>query len=191
MALKIAETADSRILLISKLPLHVVDFDFDPDWLGPKYLDGFRHKLLEKLLIEKAREKRSIPRTTKNFLEKAVEMNRIAIHVDEISDSFFSGETISLSGFHGQYECSQVILATGFEQRRPDNGFIDQAIYELRLKTFSCGFPVIGEDLKWHDSVIVIGPLSELQIGPSARNIAGAIEAGRIIASAFPKTKTV
>jgi hypothetical protein len=77
-------------------------------------------------------------------------------------------------------------LATGLEQKRPGNGFIDQAIHELGLKTFSCGFPVIGEGLKWHDRVFVSGPLSELQIGPSARNIAGAREAGRIILSAFP-----
>jgi thioredoxin reductase len=188
LALKIAETTDNRILLIAKEPVRVVDFDFDPGWLGPKYLDGFRRQPLEKrrILINEAREKGSIPRDTKKYLEKAFEMNRIAIHVDEIDDSFFSGETISLSGIHGRYECSQAILATGFEQKRPGNGFIDQAIHELGLKTFSCGFPVIGEGLKWHDRVFVSGPLSELQIGPSARNIAGAREAGRIILSAFP-----
>lgn len=183
LALKIAERTDNGILLISKQPVRVVDIDFDPGWLGPKYLDSFRHQPLEKrrLLINKAREKGSIPGDTKIFLEKAVEMNQIVIHVDEITDSFFSGEAISLSGIYGRYECSQVILATGFEQRRPGNGFIDQAIHELGLKTFSCGFPVIGKDLRWHDRVFVSGPLSELQIGPSARNIAGAREAGRII----------
>jgi hypothetical protein len=72
-------------------------------------------------------------------------------------------------------------LATGFTENLPGNGFINQAIKEFSLKTASCGFPVIEPSLHWHKRIFVTGPLSELQIGPSARNIAGARHSGERI----------
>ena len=58
---------------------------------------------------------------------------------------------------------------------------------EFDLKTAACGFPVIEPTLQWHDRIFVTGPLSKLQIGPSARNIAGARHSGRRITAAFNK----
>jgi hypothetical protein len=107
--------------------------------------------------------------------------------VDDITDGKCQAGMLLLSGRHGQYACRQVILATGFTENRPGNGFINQAIKEFDLKTAACGFPVIGPSLQWHERIFVTGPLSELQIGPSARNIAGARHSGRRITAAFNK----
>lgn len=57
----------------------------------------------------------------------------------------------------------------------------------FHLKTAPCGFPVIGPSLRWHERIYVSGPLSELQIGPCARNIAGARHSGRRITAALNK----
>lgn len=48
---------------------------------------------------------------------------------------------------------------------------------------------VITPSLKWHDRVFVTGPLSELQIGPIARNIIGARHSGRRITAALNKKR--
>ena len=48
-----------------------------------------------------------------------------------------------------------------------------------------CGYPIVDPSLRWHPGVYVSGPLAELELGPVARNIAGARRAGdRIVAAA-------
>jgi len=50
-----------------------------------------------------------------------------------------------------------------------------------------CGFPIVDKNLSWGDSgrIYVSGALAELEIGPSARNIAGArLAAERIVQAA-------
>ena len=72
-----------------------------------------------------------------------------------------------------------VVLATGFRSDRPGGTFIDKVIEEFGLQCGPCGFPIIGEDLRWAANIFVTGPLAELQLGPCARNIIGARNAGR------------
>jgi len=43
------------------------------------------------------------------------------------------------------------------------------------------GYPVVDDQLHWGGSIFVSGPLAELRIGPCARNIVGARNAGRLI----------
>lgn len=102
-------------------------------------------------------------------------------HLNDIQ----AGGTL-LMGRQGRYDCQQIVLAVGFMENRPGNGFINQAIKAFGLKTAGCGFPVIGPSLQWHDRIFVTGPLSELQVGPSARNIAGLRRSGEIITAALP-----
>ena len=189
LALYLAEKGFDDILLVSRKAIQVSDFDFEPGWLGPKYLDDFsRQSLAERRrCITAARMKGSIPRDTKTLIDSATAQERISCIVDNITDAKFQDGSLLLHGRQGQYACRQVILATGFREERPGNGFIAQTIKEFHLRTASCGFPVIGPSLHWHERIFVSGPLSELQIGPSARNIAGARHSGRRITAAFNK----
>ena len=50
-----------------------------------------------------------------------------------------------------------------------------------------CGYPVVGEDLRWQERIFVTGPLAELQIGPCARNIIGARNVGRRLPALLQK----
>ena len=55
------------------------------------------------------------------------------------------------------------------------------------LELCSCGYPAPDKYLKWGD-VYVAGALVELELGPSARNIAGArLAAERIVEGALLK----
>ena len=71
----------------------------------------------------------------------------------------------------------RIILATGFEQVRPGGELVDGIIDRLSLPVADCGFPILREDLSWHQGLFVMGGLAELTLGPSARNIIGARKA--------------
>ncbi len=189
LALHLAAIGLDDILLVSRKDIQVSDFDFAPGWLGPKYLDHFRQQSLDerRQRIKTARKKGSIPQDTKALIDNAVAAKQISCVVDDISDAKYQAGMLSLSGRNGHYDCGQVILATGFREERPGNGFVAQTIKEFNLKTASCGFPGIGPSLQWHERIFVSGPLSELQVGPSARNIAGARHSGGRITAAFKK----
>lgn len=190
LALRLAEPRDSgenAVLLVGRRGVRVAEFDFDPGWLGPKYLDGFQRANLEarRRMIDKARLTGTVPRHIAQALEAAVRSKRVAVTSEEIMAATFRGGVVTMQGRDSTWECDRVVLATGFAPIRPGNGLIDGAVAAFNLKTSALGFPVIDEHLRWHERIFVTGPLSELQVGPCARNIAGARHAARRIAAAF------
>ena len=74
-------------------------------------------------------------------------------------------------------EVDEVLLATGFGKKLPGGKLIKDMveISGLEVSNF-CGFPIVDENLSWGSSkrIYVAGALAELELGPSARNIAGA-----------------
>jgi hypothetical protein len=76
-----------------------------------------------------------------------------------------------------------VILATGFEAARPGGVWLDNAIATYGLPCAPCGYPIVDETLCWQRGLYVTGPLAELAIGPTARNIIGARLASERFAS--------
>lgn len=79
---------------------------------------------------------------------------------------------------------SMILLATGFEGRRPGGAWLDRAITDLGLSCGGCGYPLVDRALRWHPNVFVTGPLAELKVGPASRNISGARMAARRILAA-------
>ena len=84
---------------------------------------------------------------------------------------------------------NKILLATGFKKGiLPGGSLIYNLIDEVKLEvcTNGCGFPLVDENLNWFENrIFVTGALSELEIGPSARNIAGARLAAERIVSAL------
>ena len=72
----------------------------------------------------------------------------------------------------------KVILATGFEKKRPGGQMLTELIDKYKLPVASCGYPIVNENLAWHPLIYVTGGLAELELGPTAKNIAGARTAG-------------
>ena len=85
-----------------------------------------------------------------------------------------------------------ILLATGFMPKRPGGKMVDQLITESQLPCAECGYPIVDTDLCWHPRLYVSGPLAELEIGPSSRNISGARRAAkRIVKVARKKSMEV
>ena len=79
----------------------------------------------------------------------------------------------------------RVLLATGFSALRPGGSVVETLIASASLPCASCGYPIVDTQLRWHPRIRVSGPLAELELGPVARNIAGARRAGdRLVAVA-------
>ena len=80
----------------------------------------------------------------------------------------------------------EILLATGFGKKLPGGIMIQRDLIEkagLEVSDF-CGFPIVNEHLQWHPRIYTAGALAELELGPSARNIAGArLAAERILQS--------
>ena len=68
-----------------------------------------------------------------------------------------------------------------FARSVPGGSFVDRLIEDFGLPCNPCGYPIVGKDLQWGKNIYVTGPLAELQIGPCARNIVGARNAGRML----------
>jgi len=187
IALRMIEKLNTNVLLVSRKEILVSNFDFDPGWIGPRYTEGFYRSPIEqrRQQIVAARAKGSVPQDMKLALDKAVEQGQLTFITDDITDAKGQNGGILLVGQQGRYDCQKVVLATGFVEKRPDGGFVNQAISEFNLKTAACGFPLITPSLQWHDRIFVTGPLSELQIGPVARNIVGARHSSSRITAAF------
>ena len=106
---------------------------------------------------------------------------RIGFSEGRCLDAAMANGAVRLETAAGVIEADQVILATGFTPRRPGGAMIDRLVKDFDLKCNPCGYPVLGADLRWAASIYATGPLAELQVGPCARNIVGARNAGRIL----------
>jgi len=84
-------------------------------------------------------------------------------------------------------QVDRVLLATGFDKTLPGGKMIQNLINDNSKLNVSdyCGYPIVSEHLRWSDRVFVAGALAELELGPSARNIAGARLAAERIVQAF------
>ncbi|MEM6794853.1 MAG: hypothetical protein AAF725_12810, partial [Acidobacteriota bacterium] len=97
------------------------------------------------------------------------EISRLRAGTGSLGLQLQSGKTL---------EADQVLLATGFDGRRPGGLLLDRLVDEFDLPCASCGYPRVDRCLRWHPRIHVTGPLAELEIGPPSRNIAGARRAG-------------
>lgn len=188
LAARIAATG-AHVTLITRHPLRTHQFDSDPGWLGPKRMSGFsRHRSMEtrRELIQMARYRGSMPRDVFNDLKRAQRRGRVrVIEADVRAALERDGDaTIMLDLDRAPHTCqvTRVFLATGFAPGRPGGALVDGLAHTL--PTAPCGFPIVDDALRWHPRVHVLGPLAELELGPTARNISGARRAAeRIVRS--------
>ncbi len=171
-----------QVHLVSRHTLRQHQFDSDPGWLGPKFMSGFsRERDLDRrrALIADARHKGSVPPDVRGALRRAFKCNQLRWHEGEVEgfDARRNGLELRLST-EAVLEVESVLLATGFSSGRPGGAMVDALIATASLPCASCGYPVIDSALRWHPRIHVSGPLAELELGPTSRNIAGARRAG-------------
>ena len=173
--------------LICRHELREHQFDSDPGWLGPRFMAGFARERdwgRRRALIQAARHRGSVPADLLGDLRRAVgeglDLRRAGVEGLEQR-----GERLELRLQGGaRLEVDRVLLATGASPQRPGGALIDGLVTAASLPCAACGYPILDAALRWHPRVHVTGPLAELELGPTARNIAGARRAAdRLIAA--------
>jgi len=179
------------VALFSRHPLRVHQFDSDPGWLGPKRMARFHATTCmqeRRRMIQAARHRGSVTPETARALRQAVRDRRIELIPDEVSHAEPSGGSVLLETPRRRLATDHVLLATGWPFQRPGGEWLDAAAERLGLPCAPCGYPIVDRALRWHPGIFVTGALAELELGPVARNIAGARRAGdRLVAYALQR----
>ncbi|MEC3884921.1 FAD/NAD(P)-binding protein [Halobacillus sp. HZG1] len=182
-----AMEGERDVTLLKRHPFRINDFDSDPGWLGPKYMNGF-HKVTcyekRREIIKAARHRGSITNGLSVKLKRHERQGRLKIITDQVEAANYDKDHIHLHlKNHKGIEAQTVLLATGAEHCVPGWEWLDRVSVSCALPTAPCGFPVVNARLEWGPGLYVAGALAELEIGPSARNIAGARRAAERIAA--------
>ena len=178
-----------RVHLVSRHALREHQFDSDPGWLGPKYMAGFEREqdwARRRSMIGKARHKGSVPPDVLSALNRAVRREEIVFHEARVDGLETETERLGLHLSTGDVlNVDRVFLATGFTTSRPGGHLVDDLIATNAFPCSECGYPLVDDALRWHPRVFVAGPLAELELGPTARNISGARRAGERLVKAI------
>ena len=182
-ALALVAHPDSHVLLLARRPLEKSQFDFNPCWIGPKCLRAFHRQdpVARRAIIDGARIPGSLPGEVLDHFERILARRRIAFRQAAVRSAAVAGDGIRLITEGGALHARRVILATGFRPGRPGGSLVDRLVKAWELPCNTCGYPIVGDDLQWGPDLYVTGPLAELQVGPCARNIVGARNAGRML----------
>ena len=182
-----------RVQLVSRHAVRKHQFDSDPGWLGPKYMASFqrtRDLARRRAMIDEARNRGSLPPDVARALSHSRARGEVRWHEAEVKELAQDGSTLQLRLWSGVHlAVDRVLLATGHTTRRPGGALIDRLIDSASLPRASCGYPVVDRALRWHPRIHVTGPLAELELGPSARTIAGAQRAGERILDALQRER--
>ena len=170
------------VSMISRHPLRQHQFDSDKGWLGPKYMRGFARERdvdRRRQLITQARHRGSVPPEVHRPLRRAIKRGDLHWYECAVDALDLQSDEVVINLADGEHiRADRVLLATGFATPRPGGELIDRLITSESLACAKCGYPIVDRALSWHPRVYVSGPLAELELGPTSRNIHGARRAG-------------
>ena len=143
-------------------------------------------------MITEARHRGSVPPDVARALRRAIARKQLAWHEGEINQVEAEANRLRATiSSDTDVSADRILLATGFASHRPGGRMVDDLIASASLPCACCGYPIIDSTLRWHPRIYVSGPLAELELGPMARNIAGARLAGdRIVETAGPASSS-
>ena len=182
-----------QVHLVSRHGLRKHQFDSDKGWLGPKYMNSFNRERdvdRRRALINEARHRGSVPPEVHRPLRRAIESGKLQWHESGVEALDLQADRVVIQLANGEsIEAERVLLATGFAALRPGGELVDRLVTSESLSCAQCGYPIVDQALSWHPRVFVSGPLAELELGPTSRNIHGARRAGdRIVKVASAQT---
>ncbi|WP_246941054.1 FAD-dependent oxidoreductase [Bacillus pinisoli] len=185
-ALHLAQIFPGEVTLLKRHPFRLFDFDSNPGWLGPKYMRAFHHTTdfkERRQMIVQARNRGSITRELYVKVKTAVREKRLIIQNGQVqkADYHLGKIDLYLSEALPTLSTTTLLLTTGFDQSLPGKQLLQPLIHAQQLKCSECGYPIVNHQLQWGPNLYVAGALAELEIGPTARNVAGARKAAEAI----------
>jgi thioredoxin reductase len=193
-----------KVHMVFRHDLREQSFDCHQDWMMTRDASERTGFIPERQLafagVESFDERRDIIRRERlagtmpasvsrgrNGLRYAIESGAVLHHKADVERMVLDGDGVALKLTTGEIHVDRVLLATGFSKRPPGAGLVERMVRRGGLELCSCGYPAPDKYLRWGD-VYVAGALAELELGPSARNIAGArLAAERIVEGALLK----
>jgi len=181
-ALRLAN-AGREVTLVARHPFRKHQFDSDPGWVGPKNMRRFgtvTDLSTRRALIQKARHAGSVPPKLYRTVNRAIQEGTLTHLIADVQPTL-SDDGLLIHKGDTRVKVDAILLATGFESRRPGGALVDDLVQTHALPCADCGYPVVDAQLRWHPRVFVTGPLAELELGPVSRNIIGARRAAERI----------
>ncbi|MGF2614816.1 lysine N(6)-hydroxylase/L-ornithine N(5)-oxygenase family protein [Rossellomorea vietnamensis] len=183
--IKLSRLFPGKVTLLKRHPFRVHNFDSNPGWLGPKYMEGFL-KLDDyqkrREAIQRARHQGSITSELNAKLSRLTRVGALKVVDGEVTSADMETSAVILKLKGGsQVEFRSVLLATGFQPAMPEQEWLKKLILQHNLQCAHCGYPIVKPTLEWCPHLYVSGPLAELEIGPVSRNISGARKAAERI----------
>lgn len=172
-------SGDRHVTLLSPHSLRQNNYDSDPGWMGPKYLNRFRKVSCfgkRRKIINEAKNSGTITHDLKRKLTKSRNKNECSVNIDIVENcSVLTDDLMLLSLKNGEpLAANHIVLATGYEADCPGGDLLNGLMSNYDLKCSECGFPITDTSLRWHERLFVSGALAELEVGPASANIIGA-----------------
>lgn len=186
-AIRLANEYPGKVTLLSRHSFRIHKFDSEPGWLGPKNMRQFNDTTCYKErrnMIKDARHKGSMTKELYMKLMHAETKGDLSIIVNEpVAVNEVNGTILIALKDKSFLKTKTVVLATGFLPSLPH--WLLRTVQTEILPCATCGYPIVSpETLEWQKNLFVMGALAELEIGPVARNIAGARRAAERILKA-------
>ncbi|WP_456085757.1 hypothetical protein [Limnoraphis robusta] len=176
----------ATVTLMVRRQLREKLFDADPGWLGPKYLKAFEAESswqVRSRMIQRARDGGSITPALMIQLRRAIRQGKLILLENcQVKAAIWDN--------NWQVECDRqealtfdrIILATGTQLDARQHPLL-QDILQVYPTEILDGLPVLDQHLRIPGcELFVMGGLAALQVGPVARNLAGArMAAARIV----------
>lgn len=182
----------ATVEIMARRPLQEKLFDADSGWLGPKYLKGFQAETCwEKrfTMIKEARNGGSMTPAMMLKLRRLSREGKLKLEENcQVNLLHCQGSQWEVQCENGQIcHYNRIWLATGSRFEAENHPLLGD-IWEKYQTPMVQGLPVLDEYLRVKGTeLFIMGGLAALRLGPTARNLSGAIKASRLITEALIK----
>ncbi len=182
----------ATVTLMTRKQLQEKIFEAEPGWLGPKYLKEFHAQTdwdVRYQQIQQARNGGSMTPEMMLQLRQASHQGKITLNEScQVSSAQWQEPLWQVSCLDGnQHQFTRIWLATGTKFKATEHPLL-QNVLETYPTQIVNGLPVLDQYLRLPKSnFFIMGGLAALQIGPVARNIAGARMACKSMVPAIVK----
>jgi cation diffusion facilitator CzcD-associated flavoprotein CzcO len=191
-----AAARGAQVLLLSRRRLSEKWFDADPAWLESRHCQEFaaeRDWEARWEMIQQARNGGSITPDMMAHLRHMQQTNQVTLHQRcQVVRAEWRGDRWQVYCQDGAtLEGDRIWLATGTKLNATQNPLLADVLEAFPTGIVN-GLPVLDDHLRWPGcNLFLMGGLAALQIGPTARNLAGARLASDRIVTALTKPSPV